>query len=197
MSLFVKICGITSSEAAEVAVAAGVDALGFVFAQSPRQISPSRAAEIGRVVPRNVEKVAVFLNPQPGEIESVLDGFDADTVQADWPSLTEIVAPEVLPVLRDAMPTKLAGRRVLFEGRFSGVGVPADWSVAAGLARRSSLILAGGLHEGNVRSAINSVHPFGVDVSSGVESSRGIKDVGLIDSFVNEVREIEKEAVTA
>ena len=112
MSLFVKICGITSSEAAEVAVAAGVDALGFVFAQSPRQISPSRAAEIGRDVPRNVEKVAVFLNPQPGEIESVLDGFDADTIQADWPSLTEIEAPEVLPVLRDAMPTKLAGRRV-------------------------------------------------------------------------------------
>jgi len=196
MSLFVKICGITSPDAAAAAVSAGADALGFVFAESPRRLTPSQAAEIAGNVPAHVEKVAVFLHPQPGEIESVLAKFDADTVQADWPSLVGFEACPVLPVVRDVGTPDLAGRRILFEGRRSGAGERADWTIAQRLAQSSRLVLAGGLDTKNVRSAIEYVHPFGVDVSSGVESSPGVKDIGLINGFIEEVRKIEKKVVT-
>lgn len=195
MSLFVKICGITTAEAAHAAVTAGANALGFVFAESPRQLSPSTATEVAINVPDHVEKVAVFLRPQPGEIEAVLAEFEADVVQADWPSLKGFGACPVLPVVRGAEPPDIGPGRFLFEGRRSGTGEMADWSVAAELARRAPLILAGGLNAQNVRMAIETVRPFGVDVSSGVESSQGIKDNALINGFIQEVRKIEKEMV--
>ena len=196
MSLFVKICGITSVEAAAAAAAAGADALGFVFAKSPRRLTPAQATDITRNLPGHVEKVAVFLRPQPGEIEAVLAGFSADTIQANWSYLAGFEGRPVLPVVRDGGSSELDGRRILFEGRRSGAGERADWTLAADLARRSPLILAGGLNSETVRSAIQSVHPFGVDVSSGVESSPGIKDIRLINGFINEVRKIEREVVT-
>jgi len=196
MSLFIKICGITSVETAEVAIAAGADALGFVFARSPRELSPTRASEIASTVPSNVEKVAVFRSPQPGDVDRVLERFDADTVQADLQSLVGFKARPILPVVRDSSEVVPNRQRILFEGAQSGVGSQANWSIAADLANRHSLVLAGGLHVGNVRSAIELVRPFGVDVSSGVELRRGIKDVGLINGFIGEVRRIEKETVT-
>lgn len=195
MSLFVKICGITTVEAADAAVVAGANALGFVFAESPRQLSPLMATEIAREVPDHVEKVAVFLRPQPGEIEAVLDGFEADTVQADIGSSIGFNKRPVLPVVRTTETSDFGRGRLLFEGRRSGVGAMADWSMAADLARRTRLILAGGLNAQNVREAIDSVRPFGVDVSSGVESSLGVKDRTLIKEFVKNVRNIEKEMV--
>lgn len=195
MSLFVKICGITTAEAAEAAVDAGADALGFVFAQSPRQLSPSLATELAGNVAGHVEKVAVFRRPPHEEITAVLQGFDADTVQADWESLLGFDDRPILPVVRNADIPGLEGHRVLFESRRSGVGERADWSVAASVALRSQLVLAGGLNANNVADGIFSVRPFGVDVSSGVESSRGVKDAGLIADFVNECRKIEREMV--
>jgi len=195
MSLFVKICGITSTDAASAAVDAGANALGFVFADSPRQITPSLATDLARDLPRHVEKVAVFRRPHRNEIESVLAGFDADTVQADWSSLVGFDDRPVLPVLRDLDCPDCDGQRILFEGVRSGVGERADWSMANQLARRSRLVLAGGLSTGNVGEAIAAVHPFGVDVSTGVESSPGLKDPRLIASFTKEVRRIEKEMV--
>lgn len=197
MSLFIKICGITSEGTAEAAVAAGADALGFVFAQSPRQLSPTRASEISRDIPQNIEKVAVFLSPKPGDVDRVLEQFDADTVQADQHSLVGFNSLPIFPVVRDSSEVVPNGHRILFEGVRSGSGRQANWSIAAELAHHHNLVLAGGLHVGNVRRAIDLVRPFGVDVSSGLELSRGIKDVGLINGFINEVRNIEKGAVTA
>jgi len=191
----VKICGITTAEAAEAAIDAGADALGFVFAQSPRQLSPTLATALAGNLPGHVEKVAVFRRPQHEEITAVLQGFDADTVQADRDSLLGFDDKPVLPVVRNGDIAGLEGHRVLFDSRRSGVGERADWSVAAHVARRSQLLLAGGLSANNVADAIFSVRPFGVDVSSGVESSRGVKDVGLITDFVNECRRIEREMV--
>ncbi len=196
MKVFVKICGITSVDTADAAVVAGANALGFVFAESPRRLTPALATEIARNVPGHVEKVAVFLRPQPGDIEAVLDEFNADTVQANWSSLAGFQDRPVLPVVRDSASPELDGRRILFEGQRSGAGERADWVLAEDLARRSPVILAGGLDPQNVRSAIESVGPFGVDVSSGVESSPGVKDIRLINRFINEVRKIEREVVT-
>ena len=195
MSLYLKICGIRDEAGAEAAVSAGADAVGFVFADSVRRVTPRQATDIASTIPSSVEKVAVFLRPSLREIADVLDVFDADRVQADLESLTVFEGRPVMPVVRDHV-TGRSGRRILFEGRRSGVGETADWTVAAALAASTDLVLAGGLHGDNVISAITEVKPFGVDVSSGVESSRGVKDPGLIEKFVNRVRSMENEEVS-
>ena len=201
MSLFVKICGITSVEAAEVAVESGADALGFVFAESPRQIAPSQAMSIAVAMPPEVQKVAVFLRPERGEIEAVLDDFTADLLQADHQSLTGVTGLPTLPVYRDT-PSDVAILKatpdagiVLFEGSRSGTGESVNWSRAGDLARTVRLVLGGGLTPVNVTDAIRMVRPHGVDVSSGVESSPGVKDVELIRDFIRTVRKVEKAMV--
>ena len=191
MSLYVKICGITTAESARVAADAGADAVGFVFAESPRQLSPRVAAEIASDLPGHVEKVAVFLDPGLDEIRGVLEVCDADRVQADADSLVGFRERSVMPVLRAAV-DGYAGERVLFEGPRSGVGDVADWEAAASMAGSSELVLAGGLDAGNVSTAVSQVRPFGVDVSSGVESRPGAKDQRLIEEFIEAVRKTEK-----
>lgn len=195
MSIYVKICGITSPEAAIASVAAGANALGFVFAESARRLTPAKATQIANRIPAEVEKVAVFLRPRIGEIESVLDHFDADTVQADAMSLVGFDRVPVLPVIRDGHRLPPHGR-LLFDGARSGVGETANWATARLLARTRQLILAGGLDQHNVAGAIRSVRPHGVDVSSGVETSPGVKSLDLILGFVEAVREAEKAKVT-
>ena len=195
MSIFIKICGITSTEAAIASVSAGANALGFVFAESARRLTPARATQIVDEIPAEVERVAVFLRPTIGEIESVLDRFDADTVQADAGSLVGFDRVPVLPVIRDGHWLPPRGR-LLFEGARSGVGEAADWTTARLLARTRPLILAGGLDQHNVSEAIRSVRPHGVDVSSGVETGPGVKSPDLILGFIEAVREAEKAKVT-
>lgn len=194
MSLFVKVCGITDQFSARVAERAGADAIGFVFAESARRVSPESAARISSTLAATTLKVAVFLRPSQREVDQVLSIFQPDIVQAD--AGASLILPSgvgLLPVVRDnGAPLDSAAWRpdsmVLYEGAVSGVGVRADWDLASGLAEDVRLVLAGGLNPENVGEAIRTVRPFGVDVSSGVEASRGIKDPDLISAFVAAAR---------
>jgi phosphoribosylanthranilate isomerase len=190
--LWVKVCGMTTAEGVDAAVAAGVDAVGFVFhPASKRWIRPQDAAQLAARIPHSILKVAVFLHPGQSALDEVLTAFRPDIVQTDHADLATLAVPAgiaVLPVLRSGQALPTLPQRVLFEGPVSGVGATADWSSAVSLARQCQLILAGGLDPGNVAEAIRVVRPFGVDVSSGVEKSPGIKDPVRIAEFVRSAR---------
>jgi phosphoribosylanthranilate isomerase len=190
--VFIKICGMTSESAVVAAVECGVDAIGFVFAPSPRQLTPQRAAALSAQAPRDLLRVAVTQHPDQRLIDDICRWVDPDWLQTDVEDLGALQVPprvQLVPVLR-------AGRqfepplpaRVLFEGPESGRGATSDWAGAADLARQTQVILAGGLHAGNVARAIERVRPFGVDVSSGVESAPGVKDARRMAEFVTAVR---------
>jgi phosphoribosylanthranilate isomerase len=194
--MFVKICGMNSAEAVDAAVAAGADALGFVFAPSPREVTPEQAKELCANVPAHVMRVAVMRHPHKEQWERVVDLFQPNWLQTDaedfrWIQLPKTCAP--LLVYRDsnAPADSDLPDRLLYEGTQSGSGRVADWDEAGGLARVAEVILAGGLTVDNVGDAIRFVRPWGVDVSSGVERARGEKDPGLIREFVARVRAIE------
>jgi phosphoribosylanthranilate isomerase len=192
MSLWVKICGLTTPEAVNAAIDAGADGIGFVFAPSKRQVSPERARELSAHVPKHVTRVAVMQHPTQAEFDAVLATFKPDVVQTDIEDLPTLRVPSELsitPVVRAGreVPEPLPSR-LLFEGPVSGTGETADWTRAAELARATQLILAGGLSAANVAAAIAHVRPYGVDVSSGVESAPGVKDVEKIHVFVRAAR---------
>lgn len=195
MSLFVKICGMTDVISASAAVEAGVQAIGFVFAASPRRVSLAQARRISRVIPPGVLRVAVFRRPAPGEVIRVVDGFQPDLVQADYDALGDIEGVDLLPVYREGSEVEPEHGRFLFEGPVSGVGRQVDLSMAARLTGRGEMILAGGLRSENVGEAVATVKPFGVDVSSGVESSPGVKSPDMIRSFVAAARVAEERLV--
>ena len=192
MSLWIKICGLTTSEAVVAATTAGADAIGFVFAPSPRRVSPQRAAELAAEAPAHVQRVAVMLHPAQALLDEVLDVLQPDVLQSDVEDLRAMRLPsslQLLPVLRSGIerPSALPPR-VLFEGAKSGSGTTADWAAATDLALATQLVLAGGLTPDNVGSAIRTVRPYGVDVSSGVEASPGVKDADKIVAFVRAAR---------
>jgi len=196
MPLWIKICGLRTTAAIEVAAAAGADAVGFVFHDaSPRNLSLATARELQRAVPPGLERVAVFLRPSQALVDAVLDAIEPDWLQTDAGDLPGLRLPgalRVLPVLRDRLADGAAlPGRVLFESSRSGAGERADWSAAADLARQTQLVLAGGLHVANVAEALATVRPFGVDVSSGVERERGVKDATLIREFIRTARATE------
>jgi len=183
----------TSAAAVDAAVQAGVDAVGFVFAPSKRQVNAKQAQEFAHAVPSRIARIAVMQHPSQHLVDDVLTVFKPDVLQTDWEDIAELKLPNeltVLPVLRAgrALPSSLA-TRILFEGPVSGTGETADWSRAAQLASQAQLILAGGLNANNVADAIRRVRPFGVDVSSGVESAPGVKDPQKIFEFVRTAKE--------
>lgn len=190
--LWVKICGLRTAEAIAAASAAGADAVGFVFhAASPRNLDIDDARELQRRVPPCLERVAVFLHPTQALVDEVLETVRPDWVQSDAADFDVLRLPpgqKILPVVRDGAHARDVPARFLFEGAVSGAGATADWSAAEALAGRGELVLAGGLDPSNVGAAIARIRPFGVDVSSGVESRRGVKDAGRIREFVNAVR---------
>ena len=194
MSMFVKICGLTTPEGVAAAVKAGADAAGFVFSPSPREVTPAEARKLATALPATMRRVAVFRHPPPGWIERVLDEFPADWVQSDAMDLpgVDLGGAEALPVFRSGAPLPaLLPELLLFEGPDSGAGRVADWPLAAELAGRTRIILAGGLRPANLAEALARVRPWGVDVSSGVESSPGIKDPSLVMAFVAAARRAE------
>jgi phosphoribosylanthranilate isomerase len=200
MTVLVKICGFRDVQQVEAAVAAGVDALGFVFARSVREISAADAAAISANTPSHVRRVAVMRHPAEDEWQAVLQVFSPDVLQTDAEDFALLNVPDSVerwPVYRqggagpDAEGPNAEGPYV-FEGQKSGQGVSVDWSRAAALAKGGQMILAGGLTAHNVSEAIATVRPFGVDVSSGVESAPGRKDSHLIGEFVRAVRAAEK-----
>ena len=192
-ALWIKICGLTTPESVEAAVRARVDAIGFVFAPSKRQVTAQRAAQLCAGVPASIARVAVMQHPTQAQLDEVLAEFRPDILQIDIEDLATLTLDASLrihPVVRagrgapQSMPA-----RILFEGPVSGTGMTADWTQAAELARKTELILAGGLNAENVSEAVRFVNPFGVDVSSGVESSPGIKDPALVTRFASAARE--------
>lgn len=192
MTAWIKICGLTTDEGVAAAVQAGADAIGFVFAPSKRQVTAQRAAELASRAPARVKRVAVMLHPAQSLVDEVWRVLRPDILQTDVEDLESLVIPaglQVVPVVREgrALPTPLPAR-ILFEGRASGTGETADWGMAAQLAARTQLILAGGLNPANVAAAMAKVRPYGVDVSSGVEREPGIKDAAKIREFVDAAR---------
>jgi phosphoribosylanthranilate isomerase len=196
-ALWIKICGLRTREAIEAASIAGADAVGFVFhAASPRNLSLADARDLQPAVPAGVERVAVFMHPSQALLDAALAAIEPDWVQTDASDIAELHLPvgqRVLPVLRGHR--KRAGPlppRCLFESSSSGSGERADWIEATRLARVTDVVLAGGLDPTNVDEAVRAVRPFGVDVSSGVERSRGVKDAARIREFIRAARAAER-----
>lgn len=189
--MWIKICGMTTPEAVAAAVAAGVDAIGFVFAKSVRQVTPGQASLLAAPARGRIRCVAVTRHPSQHDINQILQDFNPDVLQTDSEDLRSLQLPrhlDLLPVLRNAGDGEDLPHRLLFEGLASGTGLPCDWSAAHQVARRTELVLAGGLNPNNVASAIAQVQPFGVDVSTGVETRPGVKSPAQIALFVTAAR---------
>jgi phosphoribosylanthranilate isomerase len=207
VTIWVKICGLTTREAVEAAAAAGADAVGFVFAPSKRQVTAMQAVQLAQGLPRRIPRVAVMLHPTQSQLDEVWTEFRPDVLQTDVEDLQTLKVPmglAVMPVVRSGVGLEPAAqrcangagaqKRILFEGPVSGVGSTSDWNGAAQLARTTQLVLAGGLNATNVADAIAAVRPFGVDVSSGVEASPGIKDPARIHEFVRRARAVSERS---
>lgn len=198
MAIFVKICGLTSADVISAAVEAGADAIGLVFADSPRRVSIELAKRITQNLPTHIVRIAVMRHPTQAQWHEVASGFAPDWLQTDAADFTHLEVGEEfthLPVFRDSPSLDASAVAVapqaLFEAPVSGSGQQANWDRAAELARTTRLMLAGGLEPNNVAGAIRQVSPWGVDVSSGVESRRGVKDKDKIAAFIQAVRETE------
>jgi phosphoribosylanthranilate isomerase len=191
--MWIKICGITTVDAITAAEASKVDAIGFVFAPSPRQVTPRQAAQLAALAPPGILRIAVTQHPLQILVDEICRTLKPDLFQTDVEDLRELKVPahiKILPVVRFGRKTPHPlPARMLFEGPSSGIGEMADWGRAAELSAQTELILAGGLTPANVADAIAAVRPFGVDVSSGVEASAGVKDPAKIIEFVLRARE--------
>lgn len=196
MRLLVKICGITRVEDAKAAVEAGAGALGFVFwPESPRFIDPFRARAIVQELPPFVATTGVFVNQGIREVNEIaclvplcvaqLHGDeDPDFALATNRPVVKAVGSETAMARASIWPDRVM---LLVDAhdaeRRGGTGTVADWRAAAALARQRRVLLAGGLRPDNVAAAIAAVKPFGIDVSSGVESAPGVKDHALIKAL--------------
>jgi phosphoribosylanthranilate isomerase len=190
--MWIKICGMTTAAAVEAALGAQVDAIGFVFAPSVRELTPAAAAALARPVRGKLPCVAVTHHPGQSALDEIVRVFDPDLLQSDAEDFATLRLPDslaTLAVVREggATPAPLPAR-ILYEGPASGRGRRTDWNAARALVGSTELVLAGGLDEANVAAAIAAVHPFGVDVSSGVEERPGVKSPAAIVRFVAAVR---------
>jgi len=194
MTLLIKICGLQEERHVLAALDAGADALGFVFAESPREVSPATANLICAQVPAQVKRVAVMLHPSQAAWQEVLDVFQPDILQTDASDFAHLRVPSFVvhwPVFREGADEPDTTAPFVYEGAHSGFGDTVDWSDAALLAQDGHMILAGGLNANNVAAAIQTVTPMGVDVSSGVESARGQKNTDRIKAFIRAARAAE------
>jgi phosphoribosylanthranilate isomerase len=198
MSLLVKICGLRTEADVLAAVEAGADAVGFVFAKSVRRVTAEEAAAATASLHSDIRKVAVMLHPSNEEWQDVLLEFRPDALQTDIEDIEALDIPDtvqIIPVIREGNPVLDGGLPdvFLYEGASSGQGEVVDWQRAAAVAGRGKMILAGGLSAANLSEAIESVHPFGVDVSSAVESEPGVKSHELIREFIKAARAAEQD----
>jgi phosphoribosylanthranilate isomerase len=198
----VKICGITSLEDALMAVEAGADALGFVFFEkSPRHLDPERAARIIEGIPPFVQVVGLFVNAALDFVNLTADSCRLDIVQLhgeESPSYCQLVHRRVMKAFRVRGMESLvpmADYRVagfLLDAyspdSYGGTGTRFDWDCAVMAKGSGPIILAGGLDPDNVAAAVARVAPYGVDVSSGVESSPGRKDHGKVRRFIQQAK---------
>ncbi len=204
MPLWIKVCGITSEADAEAAIASGADALGFMFyAPSPRCVSRSEVRRIVAHLPPFVARVGVFVDATVAEIRRAVAECGLDTLQlhgGESPEFCRQFAPlAVVKAFRVSGPDSLqqlaeyGNLAWLLDshvaGSMGGTGRTFDWRLAATAVRQGGrVVLAGGLTAANVGQAITTVRPYGVDVSSGVESSPGRKDLEQLRAFMSAAR---------
>ena len=196
--MFVKVDGITSEEDALLAVAMGADAIGFVFAPSPRQVQPTVVRDIVKRLPSDVLTFGVFVNEAPTRVIEVVQGAGLRGAQlhGSTPEQTRAVHEKVRVVFRSFAAGDPAVRKardhgadaVVIDNPRPGSGQVFDWSLAEDVSSGQRLVLAGGLTPENVVDAITVVRPWGVDVSSGVEVSPGKKDPRKLRVFIANAR---------
>ncbi len=193
--MMVKICGLKNPGGVAHACNAGADAVGFVFAESVRKVLPTQAVLACATLKKGVRTVAVMKHPSQALVDEVMTVFAPDVLQTDVEDLETLVLPEtveVWPVYREGGGEPGNENTFLYEGPKSGAGQTVDWQQAKAMTARGQMVLAGGLSPDNVAAAIAAVEPWGVDVSSGVESEPGIKDRDRIFAFVEAARAAEK-----
>jgi phosphoribosylanthranilate isomerase len=198
--MFIKICGITNEQDALLAVALGADALGFVFAPSPRQISPALAREIVKRLPPETVTVGVFRNETPARVVEIVNEARLQGAQLhghETPAMTAEVATNVRFVIKAVVAgsqdathaNTFASDAILVDGLHPGSGMAYDWELLQDIPTDIRLMLSGGLTPENVASGILQVRPWGVDVSSGVEKSPGQKDAVKMRHFMTNARD--------
>lgn len=199
----VKICGITNLEDALHAIACGADALGFVFFPgSPRFVDPDRARQIIAELPPFVTTVGLFVNEPPARIREMVDFCGLNTVQLHgdeepdqccYPPCRVIKALRLKAEMDESFFASFPSSALLLDAyvpdKFGGTGHRCDWEKAAAVATSHRVILAGGLTPDNVAEAVQQVHPYGVDVSSGVEEKPGKKDPEKVARFIRMAKE--------
>ena len=206
----VKICGITSAADAQAAIEAGANLLGFNFyPKSPRHIDEAEASKIRSKLPKKVKAVGIFVNRPAADVIALRSSLALDAVQlhGDEPPETVAEIASVAPVIKafrvepefplTALEQYSKAFAFLFDAahtdQYGGTGRTTDWDVARRAALKHRIILAGGLKVENVGAAVRIVRPYGIDVASGVESSPGKKDHGLLREFIQEVRRGERK----
>lgn len=206
----VKICGITSGEDALHAAASGADALGFVFYdKSPRCVTPAQARTIIAALPPLVTSVGLFVNETPEKIRATAEQCGLDVIQLhgdEDPDACHYPPHRVVKALRVRDAQSLAGHgafqvsALLLDAwvpeSYGGTGHLGDWELAKTVARQRRVILAGGLTPENVADAVRQVHPYGVDVSSGVERAPGKKDPEKVARFIRMAKEACRHVAT-
>ncbi len=200
----IKVCGITNYEDARSAVNLGVHAIGFIFAPSPRQISPETAKDIIITLPPFVQSVGVFVNEAPDNIKKIVNFCGLDMVQLhgdESPEICSKLMPRVIKAFRIKNEDSI-GQLVSYKEKTraflldtyskeakGGTGKSFDWKLALKARELNHpIILAGGLSPSNILKAINLVRPFGVDVSSNIEERPGKKDFILMREFVKNIK---------
>jgi phosphoribosylanthranilate isomerase len=193
--LFVKICGITSEADALLAVGMGANAVGFIFAPSPRQMAPSAVADIVKRLPYGIVTVGVFRDEARQRVVDIANQIGLSAVQLHGVESIEDTQ-WIRSRTRWTIKAFSAGHRnierfgeygaqtLLIDGANPGSGELFDWRLAEGVVDPTRLIVSGGLRPENVGAAIEHLHPWGVDVASGVEASPGVKDPGKLRAFI-------------
>ena len=204
--MFLKICGITRLTDALHAVEQGATAVGFVlWPHSPRAVAVERAAEIAAELPSHVMTVGVFVNESIEGIRAIAERVPLTAIQLhgdeppayadalDWPVIRAVSVGDIGQASEGWSQETALLLDNIDPVRRGGTGAVIDWSQAADLALKRRVVLAGGLTPENVASAIRAVRPFGVDVSSGVEASPGVKDFGKVSRFIANAKEAFQE----
>lgn len=197
--MFVKICGTTSEDDALLAVAMGADAVGFVFAPSPRQVAPQLAADIVKRLPSHIIGVGVFRDEAPKRVLSVAQKAGLRAVQLhghEPPGVSEWLSTRIPMVIQAFAAGDARVRRageygahvILLDAPHPGSAQVFDWALAAEVPPGHNVMIAGGLDAGNVGAAIARTHPWGVDVASGVERQPGHKDPVKLRDFIRAAR---------
>lgn len=198
----IKICGLTRPQDLEAAIHSGADAVGFVFyPPSPRYLGLVQAKELALRVPPFVTRVGLFVNAEPQQVRDTLAEVPLDLLQFHGEEEADYCAQFGLPYLKAARVrpgvdllefahTYASAQGILLDAwveAYGGVGQSFDWSLIPSNLP-VPMILSGGLHVDNVGEAVMKIKPWAVDVSSGVESAKGIKDAGKIAAFITAVR---------